>query len=60
MLPHLSDSKASMRLVRFPCFINDEITFHDFPQNNLIELRELRSMINSQSELDINADDDDE
>lgn len=50
MLPKLSDKRTATHLIRFPSFINDEITFHDFPSNNLIELRELRNMINSQSE----------
>jgi hypothetical protein len=47
MLPRLSDKRASMHLIRFPSFINDEITFHDFPANNLIELRDMKNMINS-------------
>lgn len=47
MLPKHSDKRISTHLIRFPSFINDEITFHDFPANNLIELRDLRNMINS-------------
>jgi hypothetical protein len=54
ILPRLSESSASTVLMRYPCFINEEITFHRFPKNNFMEIRELHRMISSDSENDLN------
>jgi hypothetical protein len=59
VLPRISESSASTLLMRYPCFINEEITFHKFPKNNYMELRELRRMLSSESENDLNDDEDD-
>lgn len=45
VLPRLSENTASTIMMRLPCFINEEITFHKFPKNNYIEYRELRRML---------------
>lgn len=47
VLPRLGEVKASTHLIRFPSFINDEITFHSFPKDHMLEIRELKDMINS-------------
>lgn len=50
IIPKMAGSSASTLLLRFPSYINDEVTFHQFPSNNYIEMRDLKMMINSQSE----------
>jgi hypothetical protein len=45
ILPRLSESSASTLLLRFPCFINEEISFHSFPKSNYMELKEIRRLI---------------
>ena len=58
-IPRLSETSASTLIMRYPCFINEEISFHKFPKNNYMEFRELKRMINSDSEIDLNDDDED-
>ena len=58
-LPRLSENSASTSLMRFPFFKNEEITFHPFPKNNYMEFRDLRRMILSESESELNDEEDD-
>src|ERR1700747_374925 len=46
IIPRLSETTASTLLLRFPCFINEEITFHSFPSKNCLEVGEMRRLIN--------------
>jgi hypothetical protein len=45
ILPTLSETSASTLLLKFPCFINEEISFHKFPKNNCMEFRDLKKLI---------------
>jgi hypothetical protein len=56
----MAEQSASSLLLRFPLYLNDEVTFHQFPRSQRIELRELRRLMNTQSEIDINEEDEDD
>ena len=49
VLPRLSETTASTLLVRFPCFINEDISFHPFPKSNYMELGEIKKLINHEN-----------
>jgi hypothetical protein len=58
ILPRLSESSASTALVRFPAFINEEISFYPFPKSNYMELSEIKKLINHDS--GVEGDDEDQ
>lgn len=37
ILPRLKENESSTVMMRFPCHINEDITFHPFPSTNYIE-----------------------
>lgn len=57
ILPKLSETSASTSLMKFPLYVNDEITFLPFPSKSKLEYREIKRLLISESEEDINSED---
>ena len=60
ILPRLSEASASTLLMKFPCQINEEISYHSFPKNKYMELEELRKLISTDTGHEGDNEDDDE
>lgn len=46
ILPRLSETSVSTLLIKFPCFITEDLSFHAFPKSNYMEVNEIRKLIN--------------
>lgn len=57
----MSETSASTSLMRFSCLDNEDVSFHPFPKNNFMELRDLKKLISADgSHLGDNEDFDDQ
>lgn len=45
IMAKLSETGGSTLLMKMPCQLNEDITFHNFPRTNYMEVRELKRLI---------------